>query len=58
MEFLKELKKSVLTLNNEETESVLTRGATVKEGRIQVCCPRTVFCLLFFSIKRTSMTAS
>lgn len=33
MEFLKELKRSVLTLNNEETESdSLNRGATVKEG--------------------------
>jgi len=39
MEFLKELKKSILILNNEETESVLTRVAAVEDG---VECKSTV----------------
>lgn len=60
MEFLKELKRAILILNNEETESdSLNQGGSCgRRDRMQVYSPRTVFCLVFFSIKPTSMTAS
>lgn len=56
MEFLKELKRSSLTLNNEETEShsLNQGGGCGRGGRIQ----EDSVLFTVFSIKHASITAS